>query len=248
MPELKCSEPIRRLAYLTLFCLGLALGLGARAAESSREVRDLSSPFDKVQLSGPIDLVLVQGQTNSLVLEADPRLLSYVKTQVRDGVLEVRYEGVHISLLHSSSGPRAILTVPRLRRISSAGSGDIRCETWTSPDDLEVSIAGSGEIRMSGLTVPKIAVRIAGNGDIELAGSVPEQEIHISGAGDYNGESLKSARAAIGIAGAGDAVVWATDTLSVNLAGAGEVKYYGHPVLNRSVAGVGDVHSLGDKP
>jgi len=200
-----------------------------------------------VRLAGGLDLQLQQGDGDSLVLEGDERLIGHILTSVHDGVLEIRYEGLHVQL-YSATAPRVILTARALKRVRAEGSGTISCDAWHAPQALALDVAGSSDIRFHGLSVPKLSVHIAGSSEVELVGAVAEQEVRINGAGDYEAGHLKSGKTNVVVAGAGDVTVWATETLSVSIAGAGDVKYYGRPSLSRSVAGMGDIEALGESP
>jgi len=247
MSILSVPRMLQRVALYLVIGLAIAIPSLSWGADPVRETRTLSDPFDAVRLSGDLELQLIQGDVPALVLEADPRILPHIKTQVRDGTLEVRYEGVHVQMF-SSSHPRVILTAKSLRRIATEGSGDIHSQAWNTPISLDVALSGAGDVHFADLIAPKISVHIMGSGDIELAGTVPDQEVRISGAGDYDAKHLKSSHVTVNVAGAGDVVVWATDSLAISVAGAGDVRYYGHPSVTRSIAGMGDIQGLGDAP
>ncbi len=234
-------------SLLFAICAGLAAS-AASAADAVSESRPVGS-FKTVRLIGSADLVLKQGEVASLSVEADKDRLQDFKVETRGDELVLRYEPRHFSWWSSEKkGPRFLLTAKTLERISTAGSGDIRAESWTAPGDFEIAVAGSSDVSIGSLAARKLLVRISGAGDVKIAGGVLEQNISIAGSGDYRAGALQSATATISVAGSGDATLWARDNLSVKIAGRGDVKYYGRPSITKSIAGSGSITGLGDKP
>lgn len=226
------------------------VGPAAFAADATSEARPVGA-FKTVRLVGSADLVLSQADTTSLTVEGSKEALPYMKAEVHGDELTLSYEpkGSYGGWWGSDKkGPRFVLATKSLDRISTAGSGDIRAESFTLPGDFEIAVAGSSDIKFNGLAARKLLVRISGAGDITLTGGVLEQNVRIAGSGDYRAGALQSATATISIGGSGDATLWARDNLSVKIAGSGDVKYYGRPAISRSIAGSGSITGLGDKP
>ncbi|MGI9026304.1 MAG: head GIN domain-containing protein, partial [Burkholderiaceae bacterium] len=250
------AKRARRPGPSLAICVGLAVTLAmglttgqARAADVESETRPVGT-FKTVRLIGSADLVLKQGDVASLTVEGDKNQLQDLKVETRGDELVLRYEPrARFVWWHSDKkGPRFLLTAQTLERISTAGSGDIRAESWTAPGDFEIAIAGASDVNIGALAARKLLVRISGAGDVKIAGGVLEQNVHIAGSGDYRAGALQSATATISIGGSGDATLWARDNLSVKIAGSGDVKYYGRPSITKSIAGSGSVTGLGDKP
>ena len=240
---------LRRAAYsLLLACTAL---VGTQAfADVVSEQRPVGT-FKTVRLVGSADLVLTQSDTPSLTVEAEKERIGDLKVETRGDELVLRYEPSGSSGWGWNSGkkgPRFLLSAKSLERISTAGSGDIRAESWTSTGDFEIAVAGSSDVKIATLAARKLLVRISGAGDVSLGGGVLEQNVRIAGSGDYRGGTLQSASATISIGGSGDATLWARDNLAIKIAGSGDVKYYGRPAISKSIAGSGSVTGLGDKP
>lgn len=233
---------------LLALCAAWSVGQ-AGATETVSEIRPVGV-FKSVRLIGSADLVLKQGAAPTLTVEADQDRLSDLKVETRGDELVLRYEprwrfswwGSH------RKTPRFLLTAPTMERISTAGSGDVRADSWTASGDFEIAIAGASKVRIGTFAARKLLVRISGAGDVRIAGGVLEQNVRIAGSGDYRAGALQSAITTVSIGGSGDAIVWARDTLSVKIAGSGDVKYYGKPSISQSIAGSGSITRLGDKP
>ena len=233
---------------VSLLLATIVVALPASADDRISESRPVGA-FRTVRLVGSANLVLKQGDTSSLTVEADKDAMPALKVEMRGDELVLSYEQRSYAWFNSDKkSPRFVLTTKTLDRISSSGSGDIASDSFTLPGDFEIAVAGSSDVRFGALAARKLLVRISGSGDVALAGGVLEQNVRIAGSGDYHCGGLKSANATITIAGAGDATLWARDNLSVKIAGSGDVKYYGKPTITKSIAGVGSITGLGDKP
>lgn len=250
--RLPLPSVLRRLPLLLVVAaamVGPPVSVAADAATRVSEPRVIGN-FRTVRLIGSADLVLTQTETPSLTVEADKDAMPYLKSEIHGDELQLRYEPRDGMRWWSSDrkGPRFLLGAKTLERITTAGSGDIRSESFTVAGDFEIAVAGSSDIRFATFAARKLLVRISGAGDVTLAGGVLEQNVRIAGSGDYRGAGLQSANATISIGGSGDATLWARDSLSVKIAGSGDVKYYGRPIISKSIAGSGSVTGLGDKP
>ncbi|RPI82143.1 MAG: DUF2807 domain-containing protein, partial [Chloroflexi bacterium] len=153
----------------------------------SREVSD----FHAIDMSGTGDLIVTQGDTESLVIEADDNLMQYLESEVVNGTLQLGYEGSFQLNLDPTERIQYILTVIDLDEVSISGSGTMIAEELES-EDLILDASGSGEFRIDNLNADSLRLTFSGSGEAEIAGMVSHQEIRISGSGNYNAEDLAS--------------------------------------------------------
>jgi hypothetical protein len=203
-----------------------------------REVSD----FTSVSLEGIGDLEIIQGDVESLTIEAEDNIISKIESYVSGSTLHIGFERF-INVI-PTSGITYTLTVKDLNGIEVSGYGDVYIASLTT-DRLEVEVSGGGRIAIDNLVAESLDVELSGAGDFELAGMVNQQEINLSGAGSYNAPDLQSSVAEIDISGAGSAQLWVTDELEVNLSGVGSLQYYGDAEVQQSISGIGKVIALG---
>ena len=231
--------------FSTAIILVLIQGLlwaGDRVTEK-RAVSD----FDSVHLTGSGKLTIVQGNNESLVIEADKKVLPYLKTEVKNGSLRLGFEKKFWYKPFKHHGPIIYrLELKNIDDLYVSGSGDVVSKAIKS-DDLELHISGSGTIEINNLKTNELEVHISGSGGCYLRGSAPEQSVHISGSGDYEAGKLESQDVTVTVSGSGDAIVWAEENLDIRVSGSGDVGYYGRPRISQRTSGSGDVHSHGDR-
>jgi hypothetical protein len=207
------------------------------------EEREVSG-FDSVLLSGVGQVIITQGDEESLTIETDDNLMRHIESNVRNGTLELGLARNTIPIPTKSIIFR--VSVDDLTGLTSSGAGSFEIEELDT-DRLSVTLSGAGDIGINSLSATDLAVTISGAGNVDLAGQVERQEIELKGFGNYNARDLESQTASVRISGAGNAVVWVLDTLDVEISGAGNVEYFGSPSVTREISGAGKVTSRGDK-
>ncbi|MGB3712977.1 MAG: head GIN domain-containing protein [Candidatus Promineifilaceae bacterium] len=218
------------------------------ATEKVTEKREVSG-FDRVYVRDIGEVILTQGEKESLVVEADSDLISKVKTEVRGGVLNLEVGRGWLDKLtlglSELSGKRVkyYLTVREINELKISGKGDIAAEKIDS-DRLSVGISGLGNVNIDSLNTGKLSVSISGRGEFASAGSVVHQMVNISGSGEYKAIDLESQSTIVKISGQGNASVWANEELEANISGFGKVEYRGSPTVSHSISGLGSVRQL----
>ena len=232
-------------ALAALALTSLALAAQAATTGSGRVATEARAPgpFQSVALRGAIDLVVRQAEREAVQVRADDNVLPLVQTTV-EGEGDARTLRVQLRPGESiSSASRIEVTVdlPRLKSIASAGSGNIKVESYRTPT-LSLSVSGSSNVRFEQVETEQFGVSIAGSGDVEARGKAARLEISIAGSGDVRARDLAADDASVSIAGSGDASVTARKSVAVSIAGSGDVDYGGGAALVRSrVAGSGSI-------
>jgi hypothetical protein len=203
--------------------------------------------FDSVHLTGSGQLTIVQGNAESLQVEADTELMQYIKTEVKNGILVLGLKNRKWRrIFHFDSPIHYYLTLKDLKRLRLSGSGAIEADRIKS-DKLSITISGSGDVEIANLNAKDLDVEISGSGECHLTGKVPHQSVTISGSADYAAGKLISEFVDVTVSGSGDATVWAVEELEIRVSGSGNVDYYGHPRIYQRVSGSGDIRQLGEK-
>jgi len=205
------------------------------------EERNINSA-DKIKSYGSFDIVIVQGNTTSVKVEADENLMDYIVTENENGALVIKARE-HYNL-RSDDPIKITVTTSELELIEVAGSGNVRGEgKFTGRDHLKISVAGTGDVNLN-VNTPEIDAHIAGTGNITLAGETRASKIEIAGVGDYNAENLMSEDVEIHIAGSGNTRVHAENKLDVHIAGSGDVFYKGNANISQDIAGSGKISKI----
>lgn len=234
------------LTILTLVVLLLS-ACGASYVRGSGNVitedRNVSG-FNGLNMAGYGEVIITQGDAESLTIETDENLLQYIQTEVRNNTLYIEFTDKVIP--DPSLSITFNLSIIDLESLELAGAGSFDIKALDTPS-LGILFNGAGNIDLESLTADQITVQLNGAGSIKAAGEVAKQDVTISGAGKYSTPDLKSSQADVLVEGLGQVEIWVTDTLNVNIEGAGSVNYYGSPSVTQNVEGAGSIQSLGAK-
>jgi len=228
------------LAILALTACNAAVRGSGNLVIDTREI----SGFDRVDLSGAGELIIVQGEGETLTIETDDNVIEHIEAVVRGGTLHLGFKR-GFSLIDPT---RLTFTVgvDDLSGLSVSGSGDVEVERLVA-DGLKIDVSGSGNIRIGDLVADRLTMSISGSGEVDLAGEVADQNIDISGSGEYRAGDLAGESIKIDISGSGTATVWAIQSLDSSVSGSGTINYYGRPAVNSSDSGSGEIIGLGEK-
>lgn len=229
------------ISILAIFAVSCkwAVGFVRGSGNVIEEERDVSG-FRKVHLSGVGNVIITQGEAESLTIEADDNIVPIIETDVSGDELNIGFKRGYT--FTPSATIKFHLTVVDLEEISLSGAGNIDCEDFET-EILQFDVSGAGDLDFD-LNAERVEVVVSGAGNIVLSGKVDSQEIEIDGAGKYNGEDLESRECVITVSGAGSATVNASELLDVEINGVGNVYYTGSPTVKQDISGLGKIRSL----
>jgi len=219
-----------------------------------REVHD----FDEVSLRGYGDVLIEQGETESLTVEAAEELMPRLGSRV-----DVRHNGSGRLVLDWSMPwyewltywftwimlrdrtVRYHVTVKNLNAVSVSGAGSVTVARLHA-DRFGCHISGAGRMHIGELSAAAVDLRVSGSGDVALSGKAERIDARISGSGRLRARGLELQDAVITISGSGDVEVNAARTLDANISGSGSVRYLGAPNVKQRITGTGKVTALGE--
>lgn len=207
------------------------------------EDREVSG-FEKIELDGSGEIIITQGDDESLRIETDDNIMEHVKAEVKGDTLELGFKSGFGSI--SPTRLTFYVGVSDLTGLSVSGSGDVEADRIDT-GSLETSVSGSGAVRITELISGSIEVSISGSGRVEFAGGADDQDISISGSGEFDGGGLCGRSVKVKVSGSGDATICAEESLDADISGSGSIGYYGTPSVNMSGSGSGEIESLGER-
>lgn len=210
------------------------------------ETREVGG-FDSIQLDGVGNLVITQGDSVALQIEAEDNILPYLESDVVGNTLRL---GFHDNFWQRTLLPTEPITyslvVTDLNALTFNGAGNLDMNELAT-DELSITVNGASQVKINDLQADSLSIQINGTGNVSVAGEVTIQKISIDGAGTVSNSDLKSSQANITANGLGIATVWATDQLDVTINGGGTLNYYGEPAISQNINGAADINHLGNK-
>ena len=225
------------LALATLAACGV-LGGGNRVVGTGPLVTDNRrlTPIDEVTLDAGVDLVLVQGDQQSVNVSAQSEVQPLLLTEVDNGKLTIEVEGN----VDMDAGTNVELVIANLERLRVNGSGNVSVRGFRG-DKLKLDSDGSGNIAASDLDYDDLELATSGSGDIDLAGRADDVTIQLSASGDVDAYDLTAKNAEVTSKGSGDVRITVSSQLDAEVKGSGSIYYRGNPELKIKDEGSGSV-------
>jgi len=145
-------------------------GLGKTVRGSGQitsETRPVSG-FDQIDICCGMQLVLTQGDTESLEVEADDNLLPETGSEVRVGKLVIRYRDSNGQTQYLPSQPvRVQVNAIKINKLVVSGGGALDAGPLQA-DRLAMDLSGGSRARMEAITADDLNVVVSGGGDLSL--------------------------------------------------------------------------------
>lgn len=220
------------------FLLSISLWMYCATEAQVKETRNLSS-FNKICANGAMELILKQGNKESINIEASNIDLSNIETEVKGNTLCVGLKKGNYRNLKL----KMILTYRQIDEIDINGSIELSNEQILKTSKLVFNLSGSGTVDLK-IDVEELKVKSAGAGEIKLDGSATHQHFTLSGASNIEAFKLIGQDTDITINGAGNVNAYAKNKITATINGIGNIQYKGNPSqTNFKKNGMGNISS-----
>lgn len=220
------------------------------------ENRAITAAVTEIVINGAADVIIKRGEVPGIVVKADQRTLSKLRTDARGSVLTIKLDGFN----WNSSKNEIEITLPDLQKIAVHGSGHTDIQGFKG-DKIQISVIGSGDLSLSSeyqqisanlrgsgnvdlghAKSKNIELELLGSGDVSAKGETETLVAKVNGSGDIDAESLHANTVNLTMRGSGDTRVNAKKAVTVSLLGSGDVTIHGQPAQrNISKTGSGDI-------
>ena len=195
------------LTMLTTSCIVRTGNTRGKQVTRTVAVKD----FERISIAGNFDVVYVQGDSCSVRMEGNERLLNATDIRVEDGTLIVKMKALSVRGFRGSA--LVTITSPDLIDVNMTGNGDFAAHGHVDTDHLTLTLTGNGDMNfydlicdrldmrltgngdqtVEGLTCGYVNMQLTGNGDITVKGRARKMNMQKAGNGDINVEELNIA-------------------------------------------------------
>lgn len=237
-----------RVIQITLAVLGVLLVLGfmtvtVGSGVVETETRTISD-IRTVRLKGQGQIIVNQGDQESLTIEAEDNVMPLIDTIVSGNTLTLDFDTGWFRTVIPRKGIKYYLTLSDPREFIISGSGSLEA-TNISVESFRIQVNGSGKGFIRNLVADRLVTEVNGSGKFVVQGEVREQTIKISGSGNYEAPNLTSDVASVKISGSGKTELNVRDELDVRISGSGKVLYRGNPKIRQKISGSGEIKNIG---
>jgi hypothetical protein len=190
-----------------------------------KQQRDVSG-YSGLKVAAGIDVVITQGDHDSVMVEADENLQDYIKTEVVNDVLKI-YSDKNI---RNAKEKKVYVDYRKLNSIDISSAGDVDGNNTLVTDNLDIEMSSAGDLNLA-IEADKVEIDISSAGDAKLSGKTRYFRADLSSAGDLNAFDLEAREGDISVSSAGNARVFITDEASFHCSSGGDIVYKGEPRL-----------------
>lgn len=225
---------MKRARRLTALLLTLMMVTTFASAQREAGDKDLVSrardvaPFTALDVSGTAEVMLIQGEPQSVVVKASEAAQEKIILKVENETLFITDKGA------TKFGKILFMvTTPSVNKIVISGASNLKGDGLLRMPALELKTSGASEMTLS-LDVENLVSEVSGAATMKLAGRAGQHQTSVSGAGDLKAMELETGKATVKVSGAGNARLDVVDDLVSDVSGAGDITLKRDPVTQSS--------------
>lgn len=208
-------------------------------------------PFTKIIISPHIEVNLIEGDRETVVLENVEVPREKVNVEVVKGTLRIYLDDAKMYTksknvkgddysgrkdIYDGTMVTANITFKMLEKLSVRGEETIRCESPLNQNELELTIYGESKVYMDELSLQQLTVAIYGESYLEIkSGTVNHQKYKAYGESEVNTLKMENSSTKITAYGESEFRVNVSDKLKVTCYGESDIQYQGNADVNTGV-------------
>jgi hypothetical protein len=193
-----------------------------RRKENIEQPRTVS-PFTAIEVGGGIDVVLSQGDKQSVSINADANIQEIVITEVDNNVLKIYFDKWKMS----SSKVKVTVCMKDIKSLSSSGGSDIYTTSPIVAGNLNLNVSGGGDINIDVKAI-EIKAELTGGSGLDLKGAAGYFYLSASGGSKCKSYEFTVAKADISASGGSTIRLTVDKDLKASASGGSSVKYKGN--------------------
>ncbi|MFZ4723840.1 MAG: GIN domain-containing protein [Paludibacter sp.] len=187
------------------------------------EVRECA-PFQTIDISGNIELTLIQDSVQQVVVSSGEQFLPKIFTKVENGVLKIYSDELFINRTI-----KVKIASDSIQKIMAKGACEINTETEYEAQNFSIQLYGASQVNMDMRVSDTFNIEVKGASEANLNGRCKTLKINAVGASEIKATDLISENADVYVAGASNANVYATQSIDAKAYGASEINCKGNP-------------------
>jgi hypothetical protein len=190
--------------------------------------------FNKVTSFDKIDVTLVQGTENKIILHGSNA--NEVEVVNKNGELKIR---MPLTKMLSGDNISATVYFTKLDAVEANEGSRIASKEDISAISFDIICKEGSEIKLLNLQADRLQVRTTQGSIVTVIGKVKNQDIVSNSGGKYDGEDCITEQTVVTVNAGGIANVFATDLVDAKTRAGGEIKIYGKPkqINQKTIAG-----------
>jgi len=193
------------------------------------ENRDINSDFNKLEVSQGIEVILTQGNSVTVSVEADDNLHEILMTEVQDSILKIYFKE-NVSQRKAS---KVYLTMPHVAGINTSSGAEVNGQNTFETTFMNLDASSGSEINLR-LIAQDVRVSSSSGSDITISGSCQLLVADSSSGSEINAGQLIAQEVKADASSGADIDVNSVDKFSGNASSGASIDTEGNP-KSRSV-------------
>lgn len=195
--------------------------------DPNAEVRNTGS-FSAIKASDGIDIYLSQGDDYALAVSAsDKKYIDYIKTEIKNGVLIISYDGSTFKY-NNNRRLRAYISFKDIESLEASGASNYIISGTLTTNSLRIKLSGASEIKGT-IDIQNLQMDLGGASVVKVNGTVQNLKIEAGGASDVKNYDLVADNCVANLGGASDVKITVNKSLIAKAGGASTLYYKGNP-------------------
>lgn len=194
------------------------------------ELRTVGS-FTGIKASSAMDIYISQGdETGVAVSGTDQKVKDRIKTEVKDGVLNIWFDGKGWTDWRGNKQMKVYVSVKELHMIKVDGACDVQLMGKLKAHKLNVDCGGASDLSGE-LACDELEMNLSGASDTRLKGNIGRVSIKLSGASSMKGWDLVTDYGDIDAHGASSINLVVNKEMNLRAGGASDINYKGSGLI-----------------
>ncbi len=238
---------MKRIKEISLFLFALVIGTtscvnaqfsgekgNGNVVKQDREI----GHFTAISAGTGLDVFVVQGDKESVTVEADENLQDNIITEVRGDKLVVKIE----DRIRRAKAMSVYITLVDVNKIHISSGCDFETKSTIKVQELEIEVSSGANANLD-IHADKLSCSVSSGADADLWGTANYFYAKASSGSDLDAHKLTAKICKAKASSGADVTVNATEEIDASASSGGDVSYYGNPTkVDVNTSSGGDVN------
>lgn len=189
-----------------------------------KEERKIAS-FSNITAANGIDVFLIQGEKENLIVEADENVIEYIVTEVRKNTLFIKTS----KIIRKAKSLKVFVTFKNIQGIDASSGSDISSEGIIKANVLDLEVSSGADLVLS-LESKEVICSVSSGADVYLKGVAETFSGKSISGSNLRAKELRTKYCEAHASSGGDVSVHVEKEIVARASSGGDVDYYGNPV------------------
>ncbi len=186
--------------------------------------RKITESFDTIESKTGITVILEQAPIHEVIVKTDENLQSILKTEVKQGVLEIYFDKNNIS----SDEKTVYVKMPNISKIRASSGSLVESSTSLKAENLELKTSSGSEMELK-LNVKNLNCESSSGSEINATGKAQNVVTNSSSGSTINLKDLEMKMASCKSSSGSSTKINPSEILNADVSSGASIKYYSNP-------------------